>query len=127
MKKVLAIALVGAGILVPIAHGAGKSPATIRFDSISQRSTASGTETVYAGRVSSHDLQCKGERRVIVFQQLPGDDALIGSTKSKAPSAGASWLWKVIDPGKGAVGTYYARANPTRVCRAARSENFTIG
>src|SRR5688500_17202109 len=105
---------------------------TVRFDStvtIHKHKNGADPDS-FTGRVNSDRPRCERNRTIEIYQEVVGDDILVGTTTTDAEGK-----WEFVVPDAAPAGTYYAKAtrkvlrrdeNHRHICRPAVSRTVTF-
>ena len=81
-----------------------------------------GNDKFY-GSIKSSKVECKDDRRVIMYRRVPGPDVKVGANRSKH-GPGNSYFWTVKEESPTVADPYYAKVKKTGTCAADRSDDF---
>jgi hypothetical protein len=112
---VCALVALGVALVAAAAHGHGRAPTRVHIRQVSGR-------RAFHGRVISNRPACLGGRRVRLYHEVSGQDALVTTTGSRH---GGTWRAGIARHEYRPASYYYARIAPKRaglaVCAGAKS------
>jgi hypothetical protein len=121
MRKLLSITAIAAIAVMAFAAPsfAAKGHTAVTFDGAFLTNGAS----MWSGSVVSPKAKCGLNRVVLIYKVRPGADKKIGSTKAKTVTGVLGYHWAYEKTGYAVKSSerYYAKANATDKCKAARS------
>lgn len=123
MHRKAVLAATALVMLVPTTADAKPKPAkttvTIEYAS------PAGSDLVIGGRVKSDKRKCANDRKVKLYADTSGQDEKIGTFRS-VQQGNNLYAWQISDPSPWAE-TYYAKVDPIKGCKGAKSEFFSSG